>query len=304
MPLDPTPMQMLPTFAAAKTIPKIIHQVYFSKALPPILEQNVAKLKHLNPGWEYRFYDDDDMVEYIRSAYGSEMLGYYTRINPKYGASRADLFRYLLIYREGGVYLDIKGSMDKPLDEVLNRDDVYLLSRWPAAGSRYAGWGEHRQLKHVGGEEFQQWHIIAAPGHPFLRAVIERVRDHIDRYNPLIHDTGREGVLWVTGPIAYTQSIIPLLHLYPHRLCDSQADLGLIYSVYGASSGGRPHTSLFKFHYTALTEPVTELANGRRLLWQLAGPVHVHIIRPLREVRAAIMRRLGFGPVRSAQAPP
>ena len=63
--------------------------------------------------------DDADINEYIGRAYGERLLGEFNRISPSYGATRADFFRYLLLYREGGVYLDIKSSMERPLDEVL-----------------------------------------------------------------------------------------------------------------------------------------------------------------------------------------
>ena len=47
---------------------------------------------------------------YIRREYGESILSCYLRIDPVYGAARADLFRYLLLYRTGGVYLDIKSA--------------------------------------------------------------------------------------------------------------------------------------------------------------------------------------------------
>src|SRR5690606_8039351 len=107
-------------------------QTYLSlAALPPELNDNMAHLRALNPGWELRFYDDDAVEAFIARHYGAKVLAIYHRINPNYGAVRADLFRYLLIYREGGVYLDIKASMNSPLDEVLAKNDRYLLSFWP-----------------------------------------------------------------------------------------------------------------------------------------------------------------------------
>ena len=41
----------------------------------------------------------------IRERLGSEIYGFYQRINPIYGAARADFFRYLLMYAQGGIYL-------------------------------------------------------------------------------------------------------------------------------------------------------------------------------------------------------
>jgi hypothetical protein len=58
--------------------------------MPDVLERNLAKIKSLNPGWEHRL-DDGDIVEFIGSSYRPKVLAQYERINPKYGAARADL---------------------------------------------------------------------------------------------------------------------------------------------------------------------------------------------------------------------
>jgi hypothetical protein len=289
-----TPSEIVPVFPAGTAIPKIIHQTYpdAHQNLPSILEENVQRIKALNPGWEHRLYDDVDIAEFIESTYGPRVLDYYNRLNGKYGAARADLFRYLLLYRHGGVYLDIKASLERPLDSVLLPDDVYLLSRWRnGKGEPFEGWGIHSRLRKIGRQEFQQWHIIAAPGHPFLRAVIERVLRNIDSYSPAWHETGRSGVLGLTGPIAYTLAITPLLRQHRHRLVDSHDELGLIYSIF-TSAIYEAHKSVFKYHYTELTEPVVKVSGTRKLLWVLIGPIQIHIVRRVEHVIDAIVRRL------------
>jgi hypothetical protein len=289
-----SPSEILPVFQAGTAIPKIIHQTYPNahQNLPSILEENIRRIMGLNPGWEHRLYDDSEIAEFIGSAYGQRVLDYYNRIDEKYGAARADLFRYLLIYKHGGVYLDIKASLEKPLDSVLLADDVYLLSRWRnQKGEQFEGWGIHSRLRHHGHQEFQQWHIIAAPGHPFLRAVIERVLHCIDRYNPVCHQTGRFGVLRLTGPIPYTLAITPLLHRYKHRLVTSHDDLGLVYSVF-TSAIYEAHKSVFKHHYTDRTGPVVAVTGTRKLLWFLVGPFQIHIVRRLQRVVDAVARRI------------
>ncbi|MCA3362157.1 MAG: hypothetical protein INF74_09420, partial [Roseomonas sp.] len=62
----------------------------------------------MNPDWEYRLYEDADCERFIRENYDAETFKLFRSIHPDYGAARADFFRYLLLYRLGGVYLDIK----------------------------------------------------------------------------------------------------------------------------------------------------------------------------------------------------
>lgn len=45
--------------AAAKLIPRIIHQTYKNRDLPPAAKQYMRTWHTMNPGWEVRFYDDE-----------------------------------------------------------------------------------------------------------------------------------------------------------------------------------------------------------------------------------------------------
>ena len=280
---------VLPVFPEGSTIPRVIHQVYTNPALTPVLEDNIRSIKALNPGWEHRLYGEADIEDYLRVAYGDAVLDYYYRIKPEYLVARIDVFKYLLMYRQGGVYLDIKSTTERPLDEVLRADDVFLLSRWPVGGSQYQGWGKHWKLKGIGGREFQQWHIIAAPGHPFLRAVGEAIFDNIERYNPVLHNTGKDGVVRLTGPIVYTLAIAPLLQQCRYRRVTSHVDLGLSYSVFEKRGGS--HRNMFKVYYSRLREPITTLPRGKRLLWKLLGPLQNHLAHPAVDALRKVVRR-------------
>jgi hypothetical protein len=247
---------LIPPVPAGRGVPRILHQTYPTRILPASLHAAVEQTRAANLHWDFRLYDDADIVDFIRSEYGEAILAAYLRIDPMYGAARADLFRYLLIYRTGGVYLDIKSLATRALDDVLRPDDTYILSRWH--GTRFAGMGMgvHSALRGIEGTEYQQWHIVAAPGHPFLKSVIENVLRNLRIYNPGIHGVGKDGVLAVTGPIAYTLAIHPLLTLHPHRFVDSAQDLGFDYNLFMTDRNSSAHTFLFRSHYATLRQPI------------------------------------------------
>jgi inositol phosphorylceramide mannosyltransferase catalytic subunit len=264
-----------PANPATVGIPKTIYQVFPSKNLPLAIKNNIQHLQQLNPTWQHHLFDDADMETFIREEYDEALLAYFYRINPNYGPARADLFRYLLLYKKGGVYLDIKSSLQQPLDSVLKDDDAYVLSKWDNGADKvFAGWGIHKELAALGGAEFQQWHLIAAPLHPFLKAVIQQVLRNIDSYNPLTTGIGKRGVLRTTGPIAYTQSIAALQGTHAHRLVDGALTLGLMYSIYPTPRG---HTHLFCKHYTQLLEPVILSAGLSGKVWQLLNVIRVRL---------------------------
>jgi mannosyltransferase OCH1-like enzyme len=254
-------------------IPRIIHQTFYDRTLPPELQASTEALRARNPGWEYRFYDDADIADFIATAYGERMLACFDRIDARYGATRADLFRYLLMYKVGGVYLDIKSSATLPLDSVLRPDDRYLLSNWSDTEDPSATWGRHYDLESVPGGEFQQWYIACAPGHPYMKAVIDTVLANIERYDPSLHGVAKNGALRTAGPIPYTLAIHRILDQHPHRRADSRTELGFEYNVYRNQS----HQTTFRAHYSTQTASIVRLTpvkQGLNLVYGALQYVH------------------------------
>lgn len=261
--------------AMGEVIPKVIHQTYFTKALPEAIQKNVDYIRAINPDWEYRLYDDADIDVYIQKNY-PELFAIFKKINPSYGAAMADFFKYLLLYKEGGVYLDIKSSMVKPLSEIILNDDKYLLSYWQNdEGDIMANMGKYIDIPDRLGE-FQQWYLIAVPGHPFLKSVIETVTHNILSYNPFINHTGQLGTFRVTGPIAYSRAIAPYLKLYPNRLVRSNHDLHLVYNIFTTSATHEHHT-IYKKHYSKLTEPIVIPSKPVSLILSIYLPIREKI---------------------------
>ena len=257
----PPSVELIPTFPEQSTLPKLIHQTFPGKALAPDIQANIDALRSLNPGWQHKLYDDAEIARFIRQAYGDKVYERFDRINPVYGAAKADLFRYLLLYKLGGFYIDIKSSMNRPLDSVLKPDERFLIAQWPSGpDAEFPGAGWHPEIDYIEGGEFQQWFVLATPGHPFLKAVIENILRNITVYNPALHGVGKPGVLRVTGPIAYTLAIAPLLGQHAHRRVDAERDLGLRYSIYPmVDKAVHPHLSLFKTHYSQSKESLVRL---------------------------------------------
>lgn len=238
-------------FESAIGIPRLIHQTYSSTNLPDELSENVKNIKLMNPNWSHYLYSDHDINKFILEHYDRKMLERYQRIDNLYGAARADFFRYLVIYEFGGVYLDIKSSATKPFDQIIMPQDRFLLSQWDNAQ-----WGVHPELSEIEGGEFQQWHIIAAPNHPFLREVIKDVCRNIDQYTPWKSGVGKTGVLRMTGPIAYSLAVKRAMDMTnEYRLVNNEKEISLVYN----STKSKRHHIFFKSHYTFLNHSILKL---------------------------------------------
>lgn len=102
-------------------IPQIIHLVFLSKTenFPDIFTGCIVKLKSLHKKWEIKIYNEDDAQNIITN-WLPELLPIYNAY-PHY-IQRADLFRVVLVYLFGGVYMDMDMFCIKPLDQLLKFD--------------------------------------------------------------------------------------------------------------------------------------------------------------------------------------
>jgi len=97
---------------------KKIHQVWVGpNQIPAKSVKFIENIKTLHPDFQYRLWTDSDLT--------SENFSNLSYINstPVY-AQKADLMRYEILYKHGGIYLDIDFEVFKPLDSLLTHDFV------------------------------------------------------------------------------------------------------------------------------------------------------------------------------------
>ena len=87
-------------------IPLKIFQHWHVKQLPNKMNENIIQLQKQNPEFEYYLYDNNDCRDFIKNNFPIDVLNAFETLVP--GAYKADLWRYCILYINGGIYLDIK----------------------------------------------------------------------------------------------------------------------------------------------------------------------------------------------------
>ena len=284
--------QILPLFSPITGISKNLFQICLRgrgedgetvlSSLPAPYHDNIRNLSDRNPDWEYHLYSDCDAEAFIHEVYGDGILGYYKRINPDYLAARADFLRYLLLYARGGVYLDLKSSIQESLSDMILDDDCFLVFHWDniPGGQRHCLINESLPQG-----EMLQGFIVSAAGHPFLRSVILELMRRMDLYNPFTDGVGWAGVLKTTGPVLYTETITALINdpdsKYPFREEKPFEHFGYQVSFLHDYAPGEYQQKISLKDYRKLTSPVVRNKS-----------VFVHFVNSLYLIFLRLWRRI------------
>lgn len=183
-------------------IPFIVHQTFYTSNLPLEIVEIVQHNKRLCPRYKFVFYDDEQCETFIKTHFEERIYNAYLALNKKFGAMKADFFRYCVLYKMGGVYLDIKSKILKPLGEIIKPNDVCLLD---VPRTNLEPWRTNMPT-------YEQWVLMFAPNHPYLKEMIDQMVDNIEkRYEPKILGynilTPKQKVLMLTGPDALARAI-------------------------------------------------------------------------------------------------
>lgn len=119
---------------------------------------SVSAIKQNNPRFKYHLFDDDDCREFIQTNFDASVLDAYDRLIP--GAYKADLWRYCILYKLGGIYLDIKYEPFNAFKFInLTEKEHWVLDR--------DGHGIYNAL------------IAVKPGNAILKKAINQVVEHV-----------------------------------------------------------------------------------------------------------------------------
>lgn len=201
-------------------IPKVLYQSWYHKDIEKFSETtrlNMKKNKDLNPDIEFQLWDDKDVEDFIKAEYPPIVYHAYMSINPQLGAAKGDFLRYAILYKRGGMWLDLEAAIRTPnfFGTVIKPEDECILDKRRDDLSDYRkawGYGTH-----------EQWFLAAMPNHPYFLYAIERIVRSYKRSHT-ISNGYKNGVLRITGPDAFTAAVHDAIvdHGIRHReiVCD------------------------------------------------------------------------------------
>jgi hypothetical protein len=190
-------------------IPKVVYQTWKTKSFHPNCVKIAHNMQRLNPTYKFVLYDDNEMESFIKCNFDQSIYDCYIQLNV--GASKADFWRYCVLYKNGGVYLDIDSEICRPLDELIVGDEQCIITREGNPGV------------------FNNWIMIFEKEHPILLECINKCC-----YN-IINKTTND-VCKLTGPVgpltdAINDVLIPLYNKKTNLYFESDDNLNNVLNV-------------------------------------------------------------------------
>jgi len=109
-------------------IPKIIHQTWKTKTIPPPFDCVAQTWRELLPEWDYHLWTDEESREWVFKHYPN-----YIELYDAYPTNiqRADAIRYLLLEEYGGLYVDIDFECLDEKIETLFENAEFIVGKEP-----------------------------------------------------------------------------------------------------------------------------------------------------------------------------
>jgi hypothetical protein len=156
-----------------KMIPKTIWQTYETtlEDLPDKAKASVETWKDLNPDWTHGYMSGQDREDFFRTEFGGDVFDTYMKL--PLGVMKAGLWRFGILYINGGVYADLDTECMVSIDNWLDPQYDMIVDL-------------------EGDTPWYATQVIAAKkGHKFLEDAInmavDRARDGIDVQPHMVH---------------------------------------------------------------------------------------------------------------------
>lgn len=141
-------------------IPRHIYQTFETNIFSKEMQEIISSWKQHNPEYEFTFMDRDERINFLKANFSNDVVTAYNRIIP--GALKADLWRYCVLYKYGGIYTDVDTLCMHSIEPFI-KDRTFVtvvdLNKTPSEGNY----------------NLSNAFIASIPEHPILKGCIDRI---------------------------------------------------------------------------------------------------------------------------------
>ena len=155
-------------------VPLVIYRTWHTSDIPKGMFDTISENAKITPEFDNYLYTTSDCLKFIQANFKDEpnIAKAYECLKPE--SYRSDLWRFCIIYKKGGIYMDAKFKIHTPLIDILkDNPDIYV---WH--------WKDGRPI--VGFEDYNEIApgiMASPPGNPVLKACIDKIVENCKTRN-------------------------------------------------------------------------------------------------------------------------
>lgn len=170
------------------SIPSTIHFIWLGSSLPEKVKNNIETYRQYNPDFEIKIWTDKELKNYPlinRKAFDQATSK----------AEQADIWRYEILFNEGGIYSDTDIVCYKSFKDLISHNINCFAGQENNHGAFWGGYNKCLVLCNA--------LIGAAKGSPVMKCCIDNLKSSVD---------SNENISFRTGPILFSRSFSKSLH--------------------------------------------------------------------------------------------
>ena len=192
-------------------IPKKVYQTWKYNKIPKNFHKSIMEFRKKNSDFEFILFTDQEIDQYMYDNWRNHPIySVYNRFN--LGAMKADIWRYCIIYDNGGFYFDLKSGCSDFLSKVVhndtklfvtneNNDDENMMQKFKSNSLVYPD------------KKFAQWVFGSVKKSEFLKNLINSIplsfnsltNRNLEKKNNFEKYNTKKFILDCTGPNIFTK---------------------------------------------------------------------------------------------------
>jgi mannosyltransferase OCH1-like enzyme len=172
--------------ATARLVPKIIWQTNYTNRVSLPIKTAWCWNRLLSRGYRYCFHSTAERLAFVEQNFPGKPTELYSRLT--IGAAQADVWRLMVLYKHGGVYMDIDSHFVWPLDRFITAGTSEIFLRYKS-------------------KDATNYFIASTPANPNIKALLDEALYRIE-------NSQSNNVYDITGPSIFQDVLANKSHTW------------------------------------------------------------------------------------------
>ena len=184
-------------------ITPIVYQTWVDNKFGKTHARSLLNFRNINKNLSFKLFTNSMMEQYMQQKWGHKNI-YTIFKNALIGPLKTDIFRYCILYDQGGYYFDISRSCKIPLTKLHNKNSKFIITYEDTncfiPPNNKNVFLLKRPFSHI-----LQWGLAFEKKNKLLDLLIKEISKSYSLYKNKIFENPKLAILNFTGPGMYTK---------------------------------------------------------------------------------------------------